>query len=73
MARENLGQSITSEIVAEATARFLASGGTIQRKEGAPEMNLEWQHSEFLSKMTAENGHLKAEDMVVDTNPMSGE
>lgn len=65
MARKDLGISITSETVAEATARFLAQGGQVNRVNG-PDRSSDWVYSDYMKKMS-EDRPVTADDMVVDT------
>jgi hypothetical protein len=70
--RKNVGPTITSEIVDDAVARFLAKGGKIQKlgTDNPEQKHVDWMVSDYLTKIR-EDKEITAEDAVVDTTDYS--
>jgi len=72
MSRKKSNTVITSEIIDDAVARFLANGGTVNRIETkrVDERHIDWITSDYLNKIRDEK-KITAEEAKVDLNDYS--
>lgn len=69
MAKIDLGLNISHAVVEDAVARFLASGGQVQKVAERP--NTDWTLNTFLSNLR-EDREITVSDAVADTTDYSG-
>lgn len=72
MAKRKVNLPVTTEVIDDAVARFLAKGGTIQKFESKreDERHIDWITSDYLNKIRDEK-KITAEDAKVDLNDYS--